>query len=134
MGYDGELVLEFLARTHQTTLLTDREKHLVGLAVTITRGCQVSSTARSNCLRAGYRRRSIGVEVRCNRASRDEHLTDLGMVERAISPRISGRVGTSRQPQHLEFLRAECARDDSLGARLLRCGKKSCRRRAARTG
>jgi alkylhydroperoxidase/carboxymuconolactone decarboxylase family protein YurZ len=46
MGYDGALVLEFLARTHQTALLTDREKHLIGLAVTITRGCQVCTRGR----------------------------------------------------------------------------------------
>jgi AhpD family alkylhydroperoxidase len=46
MGYDGTLVLEFLARTHQTSLLTDREKHLIGLAVTMTRGCQVCTRGR----------------------------------------------------------------------------------------
>ena len=46
MGYDGALVLEFLARTHQTALLTDREKHLIGLAVTMTRGCQVCTRGR----------------------------------------------------------------------------------------
>src|SRR2546421_2531718 len=46
MGYDGASVLEFLARTHQTSLLTDREKHLVGLAVTMTRGCQVCTRGR----------------------------------------------------------------------------------------
>ena len=52
MGYDGALVLEFLARTHQTTLLTDREKHLVGLAVTMTRGCQVCTRGRIEKARA----------------------------------------------------------------------------------
>src|SRR6266404_5193400 len=46
MGYDGALVLEYLARTHQTSLLTDREKHLIGLAVTMTRGCQVCTRGR----------------------------------------------------------------------------------------
>ncbi|WP_406697762.1 carboxymuconolactone decarboxylase family protein [Singulisphaera sp. Ch08] len=46
MGYDGTLVLDFLAKTHQTSLLTDREKHLVGLAVTMTRGCQVCTRSR----------------------------------------------------------------------------------------
>ena len=46
MAYDGTLVLEYLARTHKTTLLTDREKHLIGLAVTITRGCQVCTRGR----------------------------------------------------------------------------------------
>ena len=52
MGYDGALVLEFLARTHETSLLTDREKHLIGLAVTMTRGCQV--------MHAGPHRESTG--------------------------------------------------------------------------
>lgn len=46
MGYDGELVLDFLARTHRTSLLTDREKHLIGLAVTMTRGCLVCTRGR----------------------------------------------------------------------------------------
>src|SRR5271169_5394119 len=46
MGYDGALVLEFLARTHQTSLLSDREKQLIGLAVTMTRGCQVCTRGR----------------------------------------------------------------------------------------
>ncbi len=41
MAYDGTLVLEYLGRTHQSSLLTDREKQLIGLAVTMTRGCQV---------------------------------------------------------------------------------------------
>jgi alkylhydroperoxidase/carboxymuconolactone decarboxylase family protein YurZ len=52
MGYDGALVLEFLARTHQTSLLTDREKHLIGLAVTMTRGCQVCTRGRIEKARA----------------------------------------------------------------------------------
>jgi AhpD family alkylhydroperoxidase len=52
MGYDGTLVLEFLARTHQTSLLTDREKHLIGLAVTVTRGCQVCTRGRIEKARA----------------------------------------------------------------------------------
>jgi alkylhydroperoxidase/carboxymuconolactone decarboxylase family protein YurZ len=51
-GYDGTLVLEFLAKTHQTSLLTDREKHLIGLAVTITRGCQVCTRGRIEKARA----------------------------------------------------------------------------------
>jgi AhpD family alkylhydroperoxidase len=52
MGYDGALVFEFLARTHQTSLLTDREKHLIGLAVTMTRGCQVCTRGRIEKARA----------------------------------------------------------------------------------
>ena len=52
MGYDGTAVLEFLARTHQTSLLTDREKHLIGLAVTMTRGCQTCTRGRIEKARA----------------------------------------------------------------------------------
>jgi alkylhydroperoxidase/carboxymuconolactone decarboxylase family protein YurZ len=52
MGYDGTLVLDYLARTHQTSLLTDREKHLIGLAVTMTRGCQVCTKGRIEKARA----------------------------------------------------------------------------------
>jgi AhpD family alkylhydroperoxidase len=52
MAYDGTLVLEYLARTHKTSLLTDREKHLIGLAVTITRGCQVCTRGRIEKARA----------------------------------------------------------------------------------
>lgn len=46
MGYDGALVQEYLGKTHGTSLLTDREKHLIGLAVTLTRGCQVCTRNR----------------------------------------------------------------------------------------
>jgi len=46
MAYDGTLVLEYLARTHKTSLITDREKHLIGLAVTMTRVCQVCTQGR----------------------------------------------------------------------------------------
>jgi alkylhydroperoxidase/carboxymuconolactone decarboxylase family protein YurZ len=52
MGYDGEAVLSFLGRTHNTALLTDREKHLLGLAVTMTRGCQVCTRNRIEKARA----------------------------------------------------------------------------------
>ena len=46
MGYDGALALDYLRKTHETSLLTDREKHLIGLAVTVTRGCQVCTRNR----------------------------------------------------------------------------------------
>jgi hypothetical protein len=29
MPYDGTLVLEYLRKTHETTLLIEREKHLI---------------------------------------------------------------------------------------------------------
>ena len=46
MPYDGASVLEYLRKTHETSLLTEREKHLIGLAVTMTRGCQVCTRGR----------------------------------------------------------------------------------------
>lgn len=46
MAYDGGLVQDYLGKTHAGSLLTDREKHLVGLAVTMTRGCQVCTRNR----------------------------------------------------------------------------------------
>jgi alkylhydroperoxidase/carboxymuconolactone decarboxylase family protein YurZ len=46
MAYNGTLVVEFLRHAHDTSLLTEREKHLVGLAVTMTRGCQVCTRGR----------------------------------------------------------------------------------------
>jgi alkylhydroperoxidase/carboxymuconolactone decarboxylase family protein YurZ len=52
MAYDATLVLEYLARTHKTALITDREKHLIGLAVTMTRGCQVCTRGRIEKARA----------------------------------------------------------------------------------
>jgi AhpD family alkylhydroperoxidase len=52
MGYDGKAVLGFLGQTHDTSLLTEREKHLIGLAVTMTRGCQVCTRGRIEKARA----------------------------------------------------------------------------------
>ena len=46
MAYDGTLVLDYLKRTPENSLLTDREKHLIGLAVTMTRGCQTCTQGR----------------------------------------------------------------------------------------
>jgi alkylhydroperoxidase/carboxymuconolactone decarboxylase family protein YurZ len=46
MGYDDTLIVKYLHQTHDTPLLTEREKHLVGLAVTLTRGCQVCTRGR----------------------------------------------------------------------------------------
>jgi AhpD family alkylhydroperoxidase len=46
MGYEGAMVQDYLRKTHETSVLTDREKHLIGLAVTLTRGCQVCTQSR----------------------------------------------------------------------------------------
>ena len=46
MAYDDTLIVDHIKKTHATDLLSDREKHLVGLAVTMTRGCQVCTRNR----------------------------------------------------------------------------------------
>src|SRR5437879_11975582 len=58
MAFDDTKVREYLRTTHETPLLTEREKHLIGLAVTMTRGCQVCTRNRIEKARAA--RRSIG--------------------------------------------------------------------------
>jgi alkylhydroperoxidase/carboxymuconolactone decarboxylase family protein YurZ len=52
MPYDDTLVVGYLHRAHDTPLLSERERHLVGLAVTITRGCQVCTRNRIEKARA----------------------------------------------------------------------------------
>jgi alkylhydroperoxidase/carboxymuconolactone decarboxylase family protein YurZ len=52
MPYDDSQIVGFLRQTHGTSLLTEREKHLVGLAVTMTRGCQVCTRNRIEKARA----------------------------------------------------------------------------------
>ena len=55
MGYDDTLIVDHIKKTHATDLLSEREKHLVGLAVTMTRGCQVCTRNRIE------KARSIGI-------------------------------------------------------------------------
>ena len=52
MAYDDTTVVDYLRKAHETPLLSDREKHLVGLAVTLTRGCQVCTRGRIEKARA----------------------------------------------------------------------------------
>ena len=46
MSYDAKVIVEYLGKAHDTPLLSEREKHLLGLAVTMTRGCQVCTKNR----------------------------------------------------------------------------------------
>jgi alkylhydroperoxidase/carboxymuconolactone decarboxylase family protein YurZ len=59
MTLDDTQVREFLRITHETKLLSEREKHLVGLAVTLTRGCHVCTRNRIEKARAA----GIGYDV-----------------------------------------------------------------------
>jgi AhpD family alkylhydroperoxidase len=80
-------VLEYLARTHDTPLLTDREKHLIGLAVTMTRGCQVCTRGRIE------KARSTGIE--------DDVLNALAAVVSAVNAGVA--AATAREA----FLQAD---------------------------
>ena len=46
MAYDNKLIVDHIQQTHNTELLNEREKHLIGLAVTMTRGCQICTRNR----------------------------------------------------------------------------------------
>jgi len=52
MPYDDTPIVGYVRHAHETRLLTEREKHLVGLAVTMTRGCQVCTRNRIEKARA----------------------------------------------------------------------------------
>ncbi len=46
MPYEDGLIVRYLHEAHDTPRLTERERHLIGLAVTMTRGCQVCTRNR----------------------------------------------------------------------------------------
>ena len=52
MPYEDSQIVGYLRQAHDTPLLTEREKHLIGLAVTLTRGCQVCTRGRIEKARA----------------------------------------------------------------------------------
>ena len=52
MAYDDTLVVDHIQQTHATDRISDREKQLIGLAVTMTRGCQVCTRNRIEKARA----------------------------------------------------------------------------------
>jgi alkylhydroperoxidase/carboxymuconolactone decarboxylase family protein YurZ len=94
MGYDGALVQDYLGKTHQTSLLTEREKHLVGLAVTLTRGCQTCTRNRITKARAA----GFG----------DEVLNALIEVVAAVNAGVSAATGREGFRLADESLAAEC--------------------------
>jgi alkylhydroperoxidase/carboxymuconolactone decarboxylase family protein YurZ len=95
MSYDGTQVVDFLTRTHNTSLLTDREKHLIGLAVTMTRGCQVCTRRRIEKARAA------GI--------RDDVLNALAAVVSSINAGVA--AATAREA----FRLAEASSADACG-------------------
>ncbi len=76
MAYDDTLIVEHIKQTHNTELLSEREKHLVGLAVTMTRGCQVCTRNRIE------KARGIGLS--------DDELNALVAVTAAVNSGVTG--------------------------------------------
>ena len=76
MSYDDALIVDHIKQTHATELLSVREKHLVGLAVTMTRGCQVCT--RNRVAKA----RDIGIS--------DEELNALVAVTASVNSGVTG--------------------------------------------
>ena len=76
MPYDDTLIVNHIKQTHGTDLLSEREKHLVGLAVTMTRGCQVCTRNRIE------KARGIGIT--------DDELNALVAVTAAVNSGVTG--------------------------------------------
>ena len=76
MAYDDTLIVDHIKQTHGTELLSEREKHLIGLAVTMTRGCQVCT--RNRVAKA----REIGFS--------DDELNALVAVTAAVNSGVTG--------------------------------------------
>ena len=76
MAYDDTLIVDHIKQTHSTDLLSEREKHLIGLAVTMTRGCQVCTRNRVE------KARSSGLT--------DDELNSLVAVTAAVNSGVTG--------------------------------------------
>ncbi len=76
MAYDDTLIVIHIKETHNTDLLSEREKHLVGLAVTMTRGCQVCTRNRIE------KAHGIGIS--------DDELNALVAVTAAVNSGVTG--------------------------------------------
>ena len=106
MPYEGALVQEYLGKTHATPLLTEREKHLIGLAVTLTRGCQVCTRGRIEKARAA------GID--------DELLNALAAIVSAVNAGVA--AATAREAFRMADIAAEqpcgelCAPETGPGA------------------
>lgn len=75
MAFDDALIVDHIQQTHSTELLSEREKHLIGLAVTMTRGCQVCTRNRVK------KARSIGLT--------DDELNALIAVTSAVNSGVT---------------------------------------------
>ena len=94
MAYDDTLIVDHIKQTHSTELLSEREKHLIGLAVTLTRGCQVCTRNRVE------KARSIGLT--------DDELNSLVAVTAAVNSGVTGATARVAFGMIDEEKSAEC--------------------------
>ena len=94
MAYDDTLIVDHIKQTHGTQRLSEREKHLVGLAVTMTRGCQVCTRNRVE------KARGIGIT--------DDELNALTAVTAAVNSGVTGATARVAFGMLDEERAAEC--------------------------
>ena len=94
MAYDDTLIVDHIKKTHDTELLSLREKHLVGLAVTMTRGCQVCTRNRIE------KARGIGIS--------DDELNALVAVTAAVNSGVTGATARIALGMLEQELAADC--------------------------
>ena len=94
MAFDDTLIVDHIKQTHGTELLSEREKHLVGLAVTMTRGCQVCTRNRIE------KARSIGLT--------DDKLNALIAVTSAVNSGVTAATARVAFGMLEEESTAEC--------------------------
>ena len=94
MAYDDTLIVDHIKKTHETELQSQREKHLVGLAVTMTRGCQVCTRNRIE------KARGIGIS--------DDELNALVAVTAAVNSGVTGATARVAFGMLQQELAADC--------------------------
>ena len=94
MAYDNKLIVDHIKQTHSTELLSEREKHLIGLAVTMTRGCQICTRNRVE------KARSIGLT--------DDELNTLIAVTSAVNSGVTAATAGVAFGMHEEEQAGEC--------------------------
>jgi AhpD family alkylhydroperoxidase len=94
MAYDDTLIVDHIKQTHGTQLLSEREKHLIGLAVTMTRGCQVCTGNRIE------KARGIGIS--------DDELNALVAVTAAVNSGVTGATARVAYGMLEQDLAADC--------------------------
>ena len=94
MTYDDALIVDHIKQTHSTELLSEREKHIIGLAVTMTRGCQVCTRNRVE------KARSIGLT--------DDELNALIAVTSAVNSGVTAATARVAFGMLEEETTAEC--------------------------